>query len=314
MRVRIAGDARNALYEFELRSATMPLMSGRTTVVLDANYRRDPMSAPATQSIGHGRQRRASAPRSAGAWPPRDTSFTCTPIAGLPPPRRRCARSLRPAAEAQVDCLRRDRRRGDPSGAWRRCWKLAPIQILVNNAGMHDDAAFPGMSAQQWRRVIDVSINGFYNVTQTLMLPMIRTRWGRVDQHLLGQRTHRQSRTSQLRRCKGRAECGHQSAESRSGEPRHHRQRGRAGHHFRRHGRFGLRCGRHCQAGPDETRRLGRGSGRPGRLSRLGGGRLHHRSDHFNQRRNDLKGLAGRSKLTRRPIAETHAEHPRSCE
>jgi 3-oxoacyl-[acyl-carrier protein] reductase len=56
----------------------------------------------------------------------------------------------------------------------------APIQILVNSAGVHDDAAFPGMSVQQWRRVLDVSINGFYNVTQPLMMPMIRTRWGRI--------------------------------------------------------------------------------------------------------------------------------------
>lgn len=56
----------------------------------------------------------------------------------------------------------------------------APVQILVNNAGIHDDAAFPGMSAQQWHSVIDVSIDGFYNVTQPLILPMIRTRWGRI--------------------------------------------------------------------------------------------------------------------------------------
>jgi 3-oxoacyl-[acyl-carrier protein] reductase len=55
-----------------------------------------------------------------------------------------------------------------------------PIQILVNNAGILDDAAFPGMSPEQWHRVIDVSLNGFYNVTQPLMLPMIRTRWGRI--------------------------------------------------------------------------------------------------------------------------------------
>jgi 3-oxoacyl-[acyl-carrier protein] reductase len=55
-----------------------------------------------------------------------------------------------------------------------------PIQILVNNAGIHDDAVFPGMNPEQWRRVIDVSINGFYNVTQPVMLPMIRTRWGRI--------------------------------------------------------------------------------------------------------------------------------------
>ena len=56
----------------------------------------------------------------------------------------------------------------------------AAIQILVNNAGVHDDAVFAGMSAAQWGRVIDVSLNGFFHVTQALMLPMIRTRWGRV--------------------------------------------------------------------------------------------------------------------------------------
>jgi 3-oxoacyl-[acyl-carrier protein] reductase len=61
-----------------------------------------------------------------------------------------------------------------------RVLEEAPIQILVNNAAIHDDAAFPGMSAAQWQRVIDVSLNGFYNVTQPLMLPMIRTRWGRI--------------------------------------------------------------------------------------------------------------------------------------
>jgi len=55
-----------------------------------------------------------------------------------------------------------------------------PIQILVNNAGIHDDAPFPGMSAEQWHSVIDVSVNGFYNVTRPIMLPMIRTRWGRI--------------------------------------------------------------------------------------------------------------------------------------
>jgi 3-oxoacyl-[acyl-carrier protein] reductase len=55
-----------------------------------------------------------------------------------------------------------------------------PIQILVNNAGIHDDAVLPGMRPEQWSRVIDVSLNGFFNVTQPLLLPMIRTRWGRI--------------------------------------------------------------------------------------------------------------------------------------
>ncbi|WP_374638978.1 3-oxoacyl-ACP reductase FabG [Hydrogenophaga sp.] len=55
-----------------------------------------------------------------------------------------------------------------------------PIQVLVNNAGIHDDAVFPGMTGAQWDRVVDVSLNGFFNVTQPLTLPMIRTRWGRI--------------------------------------------------------------------------------------------------------------------------------------
>ena len=54
------------------------------------------------------------------------------------------------------------------------------VQVLVNNAGIHDDAVFPGMSPAQWHRVIDLSVNGFYNVTQPLILPMIRTRFGRI--------------------------------------------------------------------------------------------------------------------------------------
>jgi 3-oxoacyl-[acyl-carrier protein] reductase len=54
------------------------------------------------------------------------------------------------------------------------------IQIIVNNAGIHDDAVLPGMQPEQWSRVIDVSLNGFFNVTQPLLMPMIRTRWGRI--------------------------------------------------------------------------------------------------------------------------------------
>ena len=55
-----------------------------------------------------------------------------------------------------------------------------PIQVIVNNAGIHDDAVFPGMQLRQWQQVIDVSLNGFFHVTQPLMMPMIRTRWGRI--------------------------------------------------------------------------------------------------------------------------------------
>jgi 3-oxoacyl-[acyl-carrier protein] reductase len=63
------------------------------------------------------------------------------------------------------------------------CAKLlaaGPVQVLVNNAGTHDDAAFPALRETQWAGVIDVAVNGFFNVTQPLTLPMIRTRWGRI--------------------------------------------------------------------------------------------------------------------------------------
>ena len=55
-----------------------------------------------------------------------------------------------------------------------------PIQILVNNAGLHNDVVMAGMRPEQWHEVIDVNLNGFYNVSQPLLLPMLKTRWGRI--------------------------------------------------------------------------------------------------------------------------------------
>lgn len=55
-----------------------------------------------------------------------------------------------------------------------------PIQALVHNAGIHDDAPLAGMAEAQWRRVIDVSLHGFFHATQPLLLPMARARFGRI--------------------------------------------------------------------------------------------------------------------------------------
>jgi len=55
-----------------------------------------------------------------------------------------------------------------------------PIQVLVNNAGIHDDAIMAGMQVEQWQKIIDVNLNGFFNVTQPLLMPMMKTRWGRI--------------------------------------------------------------------------------------------------------------------------------------
>ncbi len=61
-----------------------------------------------------------------------------------------------------------------------RLAEAGPIQCVVNNAGIHDDAPMAGMSDAQWRRVIDVTLHGFFHVTQPLLLPMARTRFGRI--------------------------------------------------------------------------------------------------------------------------------------
>lgn len=54
------------------------------------------------------------------------------------------------------------------------------IDILVHNAGVHDDAPLAGMTDAQWHRVIDVSLHGFFHVTQPLLLPMARGKFGRI--------------------------------------------------------------------------------------------------------------------------------------
>ena len=72
---------------------------------------------------------------------------------------------------------------GDDAACTAACAQMlqgGAVQIIVNNAGIHDDAVFPGMRAAQWYGVIDVSLHGFFRVTQPLLLPMLRTRWGRI--------------------------------------------------------------------------------------------------------------------------------------
>lgn len=64
--------------------------------------------------------------------------------------------------------------------ALERLLEQHPIDIVVNNAGVHDDAAFPGMTAAQWQRVMQVNLDGFFHVTQPLTMPMVRQRWGRI--------------------------------------------------------------------------------------------------------------------------------------
>ena len=57
---------------------------------------------------------------------------------------------------------------------------LATDSAIVDACVANDPAVFAALRERQWHDVIDVSLHGFFNVTQPLTLPMIRTRWGRV--------------------------------------------------------------------------------------------------------------------------------------
>jgi 3-oxoacyl-[acyl-carrier protein] reductase len=57
---------------------------------------------------------------------------------------------------------------------------VGPVQVLVHNAGSHEDVPLAGMTEAQWRGVLDVSLTGFFAALRPLILPMMGTRWGRV--------------------------------------------------------------------------------------------------------------------------------------
>lgn len=101
------------------------------------------------------------------------------------------ANAQRARAEAVAEAIRADGGRAQAlafdlvDGAATRAalegvLESGPIPILVHNAGIHDDAPLAGMREEQWRRVIDVSLHGFFHVSQPLLLPMARLRWGRI--------------------------------------------------------------------------------------------------------------------------------------
>ena len=54
------------------------------------------------------------------------------------------------------------------------------IHVVVNNAGVVADSVFPALSPDAWHSVVDTSLDGFFHVTQPLVMPMVRRRWGRI--------------------------------------------------------------------------------------------------------------------------------------
>ena len=58
--------------------------------------------------------------------------------------------------------------------------KLGPIDILVNNAGITRDGMFHKMSQDQWRDVINVNLNGLFNMTHPVWDGMRAREFGRI--------------------------------------------------------------------------------------------------------------------------------------
>lgn len=54
------------------------------------------------------------------------------------------------------------------------------VDVLVNNAGISADGAFPTIKPAQWDDVIRTTLDGFFNVTRMLVMPMVQRRFGRI--------------------------------------------------------------------------------------------------------------------------------------
>ncbi len=64
--------------------------------------------------------------------------------------------------------------------AWQAEHKGEYIEVLVNNAGIRSDALMMWMERESWDRVVNIGLDGFFNVTKPLLQPMLVGRFGRI--------------------------------------------------------------------------------------------------------------------------------------
>ncbi|MCD8298097.1 MAG: 3-oxoacyl-ACP reductase FabG [Prevotella sp.] len=64
--------------------------------------------------------------------------------------------------------------------AWENNHPDEYIEILVNNAGIRRDNILMFMPEDDWHQVLDISLNGFYNVTHSVLQSMLVHKQGRI--------------------------------------------------------------------------------------------------------------------------------------
>lgn len=63
---------------------------------------------------------------------------------------------------------------------WKENHKDDYIEVLINNAGIRKDNLLLWMMDEEWDSVTDITIKGFYNVTQALLKDMLVKKFGRI--------------------------------------------------------------------------------------------------------------------------------------
>ena len=86
--------------------------------------------------------------------------------------------------EGKGELLRFDVADGEAVAAAISQWQLSHpeeyIEVLVNNAGIRKDSLLIWMEPEDWRKVLDTTLGGFYNVTKTVLQPMLLHKYGRI--------------------------------------------------------------------------------------------------------------------------------------
>jgi 2-hydroxycyclohexanecarboxyl-CoA dehydrogenase len=57
---------------------------------------------------------------------------------------------------------------------------LGPVTILVNAAGKDSFRRFTDISFDEWRKIVDINLNGVFHTTQAVLPDMIEAGWGRI--------------------------------------------------------------------------------------------------------------------------------------